>query len=337
MNGWVYDYNPGRFMSVDPLIQSPGNSQSINPYSYIMNNPLAGTDPTGYCGTAIKGKHQPFCATFGENDLPAGKQASMMGDQVVANAMHETYSNLNGAQQQNTSINSEKSITDMLSQSEVAKKSEVGDTGTSSGGASVELLIGGPYTKANGDKVTYGHVALRVTGENEDGTYDYVYDFGRYGKTWGIGGSEGEGTLRLWTSFDDYIKGENATGRITTGYAFSLSSEQAGKINTHFSKLTSGLIPTKVRGNMQQFRIASNYHAANCNFTTVAMDGLKAGNPKLHNILNQNKFDQGRGLSWSNRQAYDFSKTGDGVRMPLDLQEAARQYGKATAVNTYKW
>ncbi len=48
MNGRVYDYNLGRFMSVDPVIQSPGNSQSMNPYSYIMNNPLAGTDPTGY-------------------------------------------------------------------------------------------------------------------------------------------------------------------------------------------------------------------------------------------------------------------------------------------------
>ncbi|WP_171041058.1 SpvB/TcaC N-terminal domain-containing protein [Pseudoalteromonas aurantia] len=48
MNGRVYDYNLGRFMSVDPVIQSPGDSQSINPYSYIMNNPLAGTDPTGY-------------------------------------------------------------------------------------------------------------------------------------------------------------------------------------------------------------------------------------------------------------------------------------------------
>ncbi|WP_232056600.1 hypothetical protein [Pseudoalteromonas sp. A25] len=35
-------------MSVDPVIQSPGNSQSINPYSYIMNNPLAGVDPSGY-------------------------------------------------------------------------------------------------------------------------------------------------------------------------------------------------------------------------------------------------------------------------------------------------
>ena len=48
MNGRVYDYNLGRFLSVDPFIQSPGNSQSLNPYSYIMNNPLAGTDPSGY-------------------------------------------------------------------------------------------------------------------------------------------------------------------------------------------------------------------------------------------------------------------------------------------------
>ena len=52
MNGRGYDYNLGRFLSVDPVIQSPGNSQSLNPYSYIMNNPLAGTDPSGYTGCA---------------------------------------------------------------------------------------------------------------------------------------------------------------------------------------------------------------------------------------------------------------------------------------------
>ena len=40
------------FLSVDPIIQAPGNSQSLNPYSYIMNNPLAGTDPSGYASTA---------------------------------------------------------------------------------------------------------------------------------------------------------------------------------------------------------------------------------------------------------------------------------------------
>lgn len=50
MNGRVYDYNLGRFMEVDPIIQSPLNSQSLNPYSYIGNNPLSGTDPTGYFG-----------------------------------------------------------------------------------------------------------------------------------------------------------------------------------------------------------------------------------------------------------------------------------------------
>jgi RHS repeat-associated protein len=46
MNGRVYDYNVGRFMSVDPFTH--GGSQGINPYSYIMNNPMFGTDPTGY-------------------------------------------------------------------------------------------------------------------------------------------------------------------------------------------------------------------------------------------------------------------------------------------------
>jgi RHS repeat-associated protein len=46
MNGRVYDYRLGRFLSVDPIISNPANSQSINPYSYIGNNPLSGTDPT---------------------------------------------------------------------------------------------------------------------------------------------------------------------------------------------------------------------------------------------------------------------------------------------------
>jgi RHS repeat-associated protein len=49
MNGRAYDYNLGRFYGVDPVIQFPGNSQSLNPYAYLMNNPLAGVDPTDLC------------------------------------------------------------------------------------------------------------------------------------------------------------------------------------------------------------------------------------------------------------------------------------------------
>jgi len=53
MNGRVYDYNIGRFMSVDPFIHGVGNSQGINPYSYVMNNPLGYTDPSGYISKSV--------------------------------------------------------------------------------------------------------------------------------------------------------------------------------------------------------------------------------------------------------------------------------------------
>ncbi len=48
MNGRVYDPLIGRFISPDPLIQSSVNTQSFNRYSYVVNNPLSYTDPTGY-------------------------------------------------------------------------------------------------------------------------------------------------------------------------------------------------------------------------------------------------------------------------------------------------
>jgi hypothetical protein len=35
-------------LSPDPVLQSPGNLQNYNRYSYAMNNPLKYTDPTGY-------------------------------------------------------------------------------------------------------------------------------------------------------------------------------------------------------------------------------------------------------------------------------------------------
>ena len=48
MNGRIYDAKLGRFMQADPVIQFPDYSQSWNRYSYVLNNPLAYTDPSGY-------------------------------------------------------------------------------------------------------------------------------------------------------------------------------------------------------------------------------------------------------------------------------------------------
>jgi RHS repeat-associated protein len=47
MNGRLYDPYLQRFLSPDPTVQSPGNAQSYNRYSYCMNNPLMYTDPSG--------------------------------------------------------------------------------------------------------------------------------------------------------------------------------------------------------------------------------------------------------------------------------------------------
>ncbi|MDZ4380604.1 MAG: RHS repeat-associated core domain-containing protein [Parvibaculum sp.] len=48
MNGRVYDPQIGRFMSADPIVQDPTDTQSLNRYSYVSNNPLSYIDPNGY-------------------------------------------------------------------------------------------------------------------------------------------------------------------------------------------------------------------------------------------------------------------------------------------------
>lgn len=48
MNGRIYDPTIGRFLQADPIIQDPYSTQSLNRYSYVMNNPLSYTDPSGY-------------------------------------------------------------------------------------------------------------------------------------------------------------------------------------------------------------------------------------------------------------------------------------------------
>ena len=48
MNGRIYDPEIGRFLSADPHVQAPDNLQSWNRYSYVINNPLSLTDPSGF-------------------------------------------------------------------------------------------------------------------------------------------------------------------------------------------------------------------------------------------------------------------------------------------------
>jgi len=56
MNGRVYDPIVGRMLSTDNYVQDPTNTQSYNRYSYVINNPLKYTDPSGEIwGALIQG------------------------------------------------------------------------------------------------------------------------------------------------------------------------------------------------------------------------------------------------------------------------------------------
>ena len=55
MNGRVYDPALGRFLSADPFVQFAESTQGLNRYSYVNNNPLSFTDPSGYFISIFKG------------------------------------------------------------------------------------------------------------------------------------------------------------------------------------------------------------------------------------------------------------------------------------------
>ncbi len=48
MKGRIYDPKIGRFLSPDPFVRNKSNLQEHNRYSYVLNNPLVHTDPSGF-------------------------------------------------------------------------------------------------------------------------------------------------------------------------------------------------------------------------------------------------------------------------------------------------
>ena len=50
------DAGIGRFISPDTVVPNPANPQSLNRYSYVLNNPLKYTDPSGHSWRADDGE-----------------------------------------------------------------------------------------------------------------------------------------------------------------------------------------------------------------------------------------------------------------------------------------
>jgi hypothetical protein len=179
--------------------------------------------------------------------------------------------------------------------------------------ASVELLIGGPYTM-KGERHSYGHVALRVTTTQ----HDRVFDYGRYGRVWGMGESQGEGMLRVWSDFNAYIAGESSYGRVTTGFVYETSEEQANSVLAHFDQKISGKRPTpKSRTGMNEYRI-EDYDALGPNCTTMSVEAARIALPTVDS--QRAKFQQGRGLSTMEKALVGVKGWPAHLVMPADLQ-----------------
>ena len=70
MNGRVYDPELGRMLSPDPIIGNPLDGQNWNRYSYVLNNPLKYTDPSGFVfenSTIID--DSKFDSSYGNNNI----------------------------------------------------------------------------------------------------------------------------------------------------------------------------------------------------------------------------------------------------------------------------
>ena len=54
-NSRFYSADLGRFLRPDSIVPGAANPQSLNRYSYVLNNPLTYTDPTGHCVYDMEG------------------------------------------------------------------------------------------------------------------------------------------------------------------------------------------------------------------------------------------------------------------------------------------
>ncbi len=87
MNGRIYDAKLGRFLQADPFVQSPSNSQSYNRYSYVMNNPLVYSDPSGYFSLRDLAKVAAVVAVSVASYGAASSWATGVGIQTYGGAM----------------------------------------------------------------------------------------------------------------------------------------------------------------------------------------------------------------------------------------------------------
>jgi hypothetical protein len=199
--------------------------------------------------------------------------------------------------------------------------------------AELHVLVGGAY-RLDGEEHRYGHTALRIKSQE----VDLTYDFGRYGAVRGMFGETGDGILRVWFDFGTYMRGENALGRITTGFVFPMFNHQVLAVKAFFDSLIASgkAIPAKDRAGVRVYKIATDYHALAPNCTTLSLDGAKQAFPNID--TGSEKFNKPADvLSRTERLALAAKGGAPRLFLPANLQSflASESPVKAIRVDRY--
>ena len=199
-------------------------------------------------------------------------------------------------------------------------------------GEDIVFVVGGPY-KNN----TYGHVALRVVGSG----YDFTFDFGRYGNTWGRFNSEGEGILNIWeNSFDRYIARESSTGRVSKSFRFTTTEEQDLQAIAFFNSLikSEALFMQNFKAKdssnlsyMARYRLSNDYHWATMNCTTISIEAFEHATGIVLPID-----ISGRGLGLKEKAALLFAGRPEKTYMPMDFLSVLEKMNGVFEIKVYQ-
>jgi RHS repeat-associated protein len=223
MGGRVYDYQLGRFLSVDPIIGNRTNSQSLNPYSYVGNNPLSGVDPTGYQAVPIG--HAPcngdeICVALQNREFIGGGVAQALAGLQYGGAPTGHGVGANGG---------------------VWNDSKSGNT---SSWVTVGALSD-VSSKTNGDASSTDYSGCRMPTKSDDLSWDGYVDLGLMGQYY-----NGKPTSRIEKVGVDPLTGENLDRRtaifvvesiIGGGVGGKVLGPLLGKIASFFRPVAAGI------------------------------------------------------------------------------------------------
>lgn len=182
----------------------------------------------------------------------------------------------------------------------------------------VKLYIGLPYGTHN-----IGHSFVRVsTGDHHS---EVIYDFGRYGKSWGYLNFSGEGIMRVWRgrkAVEFFLKKQQRF-RDFIEYTIKVKPETHRKIYEYYESLLKKAKLVEEHPNHKRFRLKRDFDGVTVQCTAMALEGLrlKMNRTDYETLLNPS-FNKGRGLTDKQRKYYfkvQKEKNINDVAVPLDV------------------